>query len=275
MYKRKETEGFNLAFLDIMSCGLGAVILVFMLVKTNVNDKPDGIDSHQELEKLNNDIARLTIIEAQEQQRLENLSGKLDEASKQQSRLKSQLSSLSQDQQQEAQTVQSLQKELEQLKTRIKDIKVDNKADLVETETVNEENYLLGLKVEGQRIAILVDSSASMMHEQLIDIIKTKNGSEREKRTASKWQRTKRIVRWLLARTPANSEVLVIQCDEEAKELGAKKWTKANSNNTVQSILTNLEAVVPNGGTNLQGGLNLLRNYAPSNIYLITDGLPT
>ncbi|MEO1925140.1 MAG: VWA domain-containing protein, partial [Gammaproteobacteria bacterium] len=38
MVQRKKTEGFNLAFLDIMSCGLGAIILVFMLVKHNVND---------------------------------------------------------------------------------------------------------------------------------------------------------------------------------------------------------------------------------------------
>ncbi|RLA22020.1 MAG: VWA domain-containing protein, partial [Gammaproteobacteria bacterium] len=35
MLPRRKTEGFNLAFLDIMSCGLGAIILVFMLVKYN------------------------------------------------------------------------------------------------------------------------------------------------------------------------------------------------------------------------------------------------
>ena len=29
---RKAEDGFNLAFLDVMACGLGAVILIFILV---------------------------------------------------------------------------------------------------------------------------------------------------------------------------------------------------------------------------------------------------
>ena len=32
---RKATDGFNLAFLDVMACGLGAVILIFILVDFN------------------------------------------------------------------------------------------------------------------------------------------------------------------------------------------------------------------------------------------------
>ena len=40
MRRHRKSEGFNLAFLDIMACGLGAVILVFMLVKHNASDLP-------------------------------------------------------------------------------------------------------------------------------------------------------------------------------------------------------------------------------------------
>ena len=53
MIKRRQLEGFNLAFLDIMSCGLGAIILVFMLVKHNVDN------SSVELDNLKNDIQQL------------------------------------------------------------------------------------------------------------------------------------------------------------------------------------------------------------------------
>ena len=35
MRQRRQPEGLNLALLDIMSCGLGAVVLVFMLAKFN------------------------------------------------------------------------------------------------------------------------------------------------------------------------------------------------------------------------------------------------
>jgi len=44
----------------------------------------------------------------------------------------------------------------------------------------------LGLKVEGQKIAILVDNSASMTNEKLIDIIKTKHSSKKDKQQAKK-----------------------------------------------------------------------------------------
>ena len=64
MLARRKSEGFNLAFLDIMSCGLGAVVLVFMLVKHNVDD------SSVEIEKLKNDIARLETTEQQAMQSL-------------------------------------------------------------------------------------------------------------------------------------------------------------------------------------------------------------
>ena len=56
MGQRKKSEGFNLAFIDIMSCGLGAIVLVFMLVKHNVND------SSVELDNLKNDIQNLEVI---------------------------------------------------------------------------------------------------------------------------------------------------------------------------------------------------------------------
>ena len=44
MVKRRASEGFNLAFLDIMACGLGAIVLVFMLVKKNIDNSGDFWD---------------------------------------------------------------------------------------------------------------------------------------------------------------------------------------------------------------------------------------
>ena len=39
----------NLAFLDIMSCGLGAVVLIFLLIKHNVNS--NNIDDNNLMEE--------------------------------------------------------------------------------------------------------------------------------------------------------------------------------------------------------------------------------
>ena len=269
MIKRKQSEGFNLAFLDIMSCGLGAIILVFMLVKHKSED------SSVELENLKNDIQNLQLIKEESMQALKSLEAQVTEdtlekeaAKKKRDDLQSVLANKSAD-------ADKASKEIEKLKTDIKGIKVEKKEDLIETEQISEENYLLGLKVEGKRIALLVDSSASMTHEKLIDIIKVKNSSDSEKQQASKWLRTKRIVAWLLARLPKNSDVVVVAFSEKAKVLGNSGWMKANEPSSLPAILNDLNTIVPQGATNLQLGLQAVKNYNPTNLYLITDGLPT
>ena len=47
---RKATDGFNLAFLDVMACGLGAVILIFILVDFNAFT-PMPTDEKEKLEQ--------------------------------------------------------------------------------------------------------------------------------------------------------------------------------------------------------------------------------
>lgn len=270
MIKRKKIEGFNLAFLDIMSCGLGAIILVFMLVKHNVDD------SSVELDKLKHDVQQLEQKKQQAAQTLKNIKSQLAENTQQENAAKKAL--------QERQSILasaniknvSTAKQLELIKSEIKSTKVLKKDDLIASKQVNEEQYLLGLKVEGRKIAILVDSSASMTNEKLIDIIKTKSGSRQGKQRAKKWIRTKKIVKWLLARLPKESEVITVAFNEKAQLLGGQKgWAKANASATVGSIASSLNTLIPQGATNLQKGLQLVNKYAPSNLYMITDGLPT
>jgi hypothetical protein len=128
--------------------------------------------------------------------------------------------------------------------------------------------------VEGSKIAILLDASASMTNEKLIDIIKTKSGSDQNKINAPKWQRTQRVLSWMLARLPQNSQVLVLAYNETTTQLGGKGWMNASSD-TASAIIREAGGLVPTGATNLQQGLNAVRKFSPSNVYLITDGLPT
>ncbi len=269
MGQRKQSEGFNLAFLDIMSCGLGAVVLVFMLVKHNIND------SSVELKNLENDIQNFEVIKQDSIQFLQKIETQISEESSQAEAIKKKLAKLQSVLTNKNTNIGKISREIESLKSNIVDIEIGKKEDLVETEQVNEENYLLGLKVEGQKIAILLDSSASMTNEKLIDIIKTKNSSKKDKQQADKWVRTKKIVAWLLARLPKNSDIVVVTFNEKAKILGKQGWMKAIDPLGLSSILSDLNKLVPEGGTNLQSGLRMANKYSPSNLYLITDGLPT
>lgn len=268
MLRRKRTEGFNLAFLDIMACGLGAVILVFMLVKQNLESAPAEID------KLREDIAQLEQAQTQAVKTLSEVRANLaEEQSRVQQKsqaLDSQQSTLA-DQQAAS---EAAEKALAELKSNITEIEVPERQDFVESDVVNEENYLLGLKVTGRKIGILVDMSASMTNEKLIDIIQTKSRSAQAKQTAAKWVRTKNVVNWLLARLPKDSEVVVIAFSEQAQALGSAGLQQASSQ-TVSTMTQDLNTLTPEGGTNLQKGLNSINQHSLDSLYVITDGLPT
>jgi len=267
--QRKKTEGFNLAFIDIMSCGLGAVVLIFMLIKHNVND------SSVELENLENDIQTLEVIKQDSIQLLQSIEAQLTEETSQEAVIRQKLAEMQAALTNSSAYVEKIAREIEDLKSDIVGIEIKEKEDLIETEQLSEENYLLGLRVEGQRIAILVDSSASMTNEKLIDIIKTKSSSKKDKQQAKKWIRTKKIVGWLLARLPKYSDIVVVTFSEKARTLGKQGWMKASDPSSLPAILSDLNELIPEGGTNLQAGLQMVNKYTPSNLYLITDGLPT
>lgn len=258
----------SLAFLDIMSCGLGAVILVFMLVKHNVGDAPAEIDN------LKKDISTLEQARDESQQRLDEVRASLKKENVDITKLRAQLATKRADKNDKNTNLASASAALDTLKESITKIKVPKKQDLIETSQVNEEEYLLGLKIEGRKIVILVDVSASMTNEKLLDIITTKSSSDRAKVSAPKWIRTKRVLEWMLARLPKTSNIIVVAFNDNAKQLAGKGWMNVNSAN-IKAILSDANATVPQGPTNLQKGLNAIKKLSATNVYVITDGLPT
>lgn len=210
-YRRKKTEGSSLAFLDIMSCGLGAVILVFMLVKQKIDETPVEIDN------LKQDISQLEQVRDDAETTLGQIREQLSNENARYQALKKQLDDKQSTLASQSQQVQRSESELDELKSSITSIEVpQQQQDLVESPRINEENYLLGLKVEGPKIAILVDTSASMTNEKLIDIIRTKtvpsktsrippNGNALKMLLSGYWHEHRKTVTlwwWLLAKMP-------------------------------------------------------------------------
>lgn len=269
MMTRRRTEGFNLAFLDIMSCGLGAVILVFMLVKYQTHD------SSIELERLEDDIQALQSIKQNLLNTVETIERQISEHSGQKTQNKQKIATLQKMLDSQRAATEKIAETLEKLKSNIQDIYITKPVSVIENQQTNEENYLLGLQIQGEKIAILIDSSASMTDEKLIDIIKTKNSPTQEKQQAEKWNRVRRIVEWLLARLPKDSSVVAVIFNENTQQLGGAGWQKASDSSALSAILDDLSKQIPMGGTNLHIGLKKVYEYAPSNLYLITDGLPT
>ncbi len=254
-----------------MGCGLGAVILIFLIIKHNVDNGSVEADVLvQQLESMQREaqllqnqidsIAQLNSTEellgdelAQRRQSSQTVLGALDERLTNQQALNAQLAESNT----ETQEQQS--------------------ADIVEDTTRGEEQYLVGLKIEGPRIAILVDRSGSMTDDNLIDVFKYKVGTDAERRSAPKWRRAKRTVRWMLNRVPSNSQVTVVGFGDTPQSLGPSDWYQTSQAGAVSDTISALEKLTPNGPTNLQAAFNQLRSLspAPTDVYVITDGLPT
>lgn len=269
MRRRRKSEGFNLAFLDIMACGLGAIVLVFMLVKHNVS-KPTA-----ETDLLAGDIQRLELQREELQEILNQLRYVSQADAEKISELEATLAQLNLLLAQKEQSLVQKKIQLADLKKSISTTPIAEREDLVEDDLGGEEDYLMGLKVEGRRIALLVDSSASMTDDTLLEIIKRKNSSDDNKKRGPKWLRTRKVVRWILARTPKASHLAVIYFNDSAKSMGKGNWMSAGDPATIKALYRELDTIVPGGGTNLQKGLKAVTKYGATDLYVITDGLPT
>ena len=280
MRARRREPGSLIAFLDVMACGLGAAVLLFLIVKhhTEAAIEPDAA------ERTAAQAETLAALRAEAEtlaERIERAQRELAHRTEQEigaERLRAERIAA------DRARLADFEREIEQaearnaaLRRRIESIEPYQAADVVEDVQGGEEDYLLGLKVEGRRIAILIDRSASMTDERLIDIIRRKVRTDAEKRAGPKWRRTVRTARWLLHRLPAGSEVAVVAFNDEATMLHGEGWADGRDRATLQGLFDALDRLVPTGATNLEAGLRALGRLSPgtTDVYVVTDGLPT
>jgi hypothetical protein len=267
--RKREVAGFNLAFLDVMACGLGGVVLILTLVKTSVYSS-SAEESRLQLELEASQQQEISLKQEVDQVAAANklVSEQVEAKALALAQAKSQLS-------QRSDEVIQKKRQKSSLIESIKKTKVAKTEDVILTTEKGEEDYLIGLRVEGRKVGILVDASSSMTDERLIDVIRRKNSGDKNKQAGPKWQRTKRIVQWLLARLPDSSDVSVVAFNGSAIRLGQDRWTDARNGENLNQILRDLNRLVPSGPTNLQQGLEEMKTLSPTNLYLVTDGLPT
>ena len=280
MRARRREPGSLVAFLDVMACGLGAAVLLFLIVKHHTEaavERAAGVRAAAEVETL-------AVLREEAQALAEQMERAQHEIEARRTRAKRGAANGKSANDAARTRLAGIERQIERararnaaLRARVESIEPHRAADVIEDIRGGEEDYLLGLRVEGRRIAVLVDRSASMTDERLIDIIARKVRTDAEKRKGPKWRRTLRTVRWLLHRLPAGSEVAVIAFNDESKTLGGEGWSDGRDRTTLQTLFDALDRLVPTGATNLEAGLQALGRLSPgaTDIYLVTDGLPT
>ena len=275
MRHRRRNQTLGLALLDIMACGLGAVLLLFLIIKHNTGTqaKEVQIDTSNYESTLENLQAQkndyLSEIDLQSKMQEIHLDAK---AQQQKNRISNQ------------NVLENLQLQIDEetkkntsLKQQVAAQEIKQTTDTVENVQRSEEQYLIGMKVEGKKIVILLDSSASMTDDKLIDIISRKVKTSAHKKQGPKWERTVRTAKWLLNRLPDSSEVAIVAYNDKARILNRGRWVKSRDASAIQNLFVEVNGLIPTGPTNLQAGLETITSQlaGATNVYIITDGLPT
>lgn len=294
MAGRRIANVFSLSFLDIMSCGFGAVILIFIIMDHSANRQAEA--AHAELitevreaeEEVQSRVRRLGRLQTRLRELERESAGAEQQAERTQltaESLRARLQLLNERVSREDEDVDALQRRLAQLESEAKQLKAK-----IQTESEGDRarafvgegdrQYLTGLRAGGTHILVLLDASASMLDETLVNILRRRLLPPEARREAPKWQRAVRVVEWIFANLPAESHVQVLLFNKEARLLNEETggaWMKTSEREELDAAIERLRLVVPEAGTNLHDAFAALAGMEPrpDNVFLLTDSLPT
>ncbi len=292
MRNKRLLTPFSLSFLDIMSCGFGSVVLLFLIIKHNVDTHTiipvDTRDQTAEVMLLEEEIlegkqnlakARNTISEIDEQLALaQGMARRIMEKIRETRSLADQLTDTTSTV--ELDRLKLNIKELEEQRQQLQEEVKDTGGNVRRLVGDGNREYLTGLKLGGKRILILLDVSGSMLDDTIVNIIRFRNMRDGLKRNAPKWVQTLRMVEWLVAGFPRDSQYQIYVFNTETRSLLpglTGKWLDISNKPELDSAMGELGKIVPEGGTNLENAFAAIGKLRPrpDNVYLITDGLPT
>lgn len=292
MRARRQLSPFSLSFLDIMSCGFGSAALLFLIIKHNVDvnvpTPVDNRDAASEVTQLEEEIRTGRRNLARTRNDIAAVDEELVVAKGMARRVMEEIQETRSLMERLAQDVSAV--ELDRLKLNIKQLEEQKKRleeEVAKTSDqtlrlVGEGNreYLTGLKLGGKRLLILLDGSASMLDDTIVNVIRFRNMRDERKRNAPKWTQTLKQVEWLLSRFPRNAKYQIRVFNVKTSPVlpgGAGRWLDASDRESLRQVVKALRRIVPEGGTNLEQAFVSIGRMQPrpDNVYLLTDGLPT
>jgi hypothetical protein len=292
---RRKTEVFSMSFLDCITCAFGSVVLVYTLINAQggLRRAAETQGLRAEVDKMEEKVLegyqrlvvlRNSLVETQEETvRTEGLGTRvLTETD----RLRTELADSDKETLSRREAIERLKADLKSLDEgtrRLEGASQDRAATGLRVRGFvgqGDRQYLTGLRVGGSRIVILIDASASMLDDTVVNVLRMRNMSETRKLLSDKWRRALSTVDWLAAQLPAESEFQIYAFNTQAWPLiegSAGKWLKVNDPNSLDDALAKMRKVVPKDGTSLENVFIAMGelNPKPDNVILLTDGLPT
>ena len=282
MAKKRRNIAFSLSFLDIMACGFGAVTLLFLILRHNANEIPIPDERlSSEISLLQQDIQQAEQDQVKALNSLEDIELRLVKTQGLSKRVITEIVEKEKSIQEDPNNIDILRRQVKQLEeetAQIEDIKFGDKV----REFVGDGNrqYLTGLTLGGERVLILIDGSASMLADTMVNIVRRRNMDDVQKQKSAKWQWSLRTLEWLLAQLPPSSRFQVYVFNNQAQAMLAGtegEWLDASDSLALERVMASSDAFVPSEGTSLSKAIDVIAEFdsKPDNLFILTDGLPT
>src|SRR5690554_1093637 len=292
---KKRSNAFSsmsMSFLDVMSCGFGSVVLIFLILDHQMSEQQpqvdpalmnevrllqeDIVDGQDNLVTVRNTLAEVNLEVVEAQGLAERIQTEITDFLEQLANMENTVASEESLEQLRAE-IRTLEEELQRMQA-----SAIEESGLSASAFVDEGNrqYLTGMFLGGNRILVLIDTSASMLDETLVNILRTRNMSDDNKRNAVKWQRAVRTVEWISSQMPVASQYQIFgfNADFTSALPGTEDtWLEVADRDELNRALEGVKSFIPTQGTNLARVFQAAAQMSPppDNIYLITDGLPT
>jgi hypothetical protein len=288
-------EIFSMSFLDCMSCGFGAVILFFMIINSHVNATTENDNSELMAETNRLEIEVLEgrknlALSRNTKQKLEvekeNADSQIAQIIALIQELQAELDKYDQDTLAKIERVEKLQSDIKSLEEEVKRLlaikaEQDESGERIrEFKGDGDRQYLTGLRLGGERTLILVDRSASMLANDVANVIIRRNRPESEQLRSRKWRQVVATVNWLTTQFSEDDQYQIYMFNNAAEPVirGTEGvWLTAGDGQQLSEAIRVLRRTVPKNGTNMHSAFSVAKSLSPrpDNIILLVDGMPT
>ena len=265
---RRSFSVFSLSFLDVMACGLGATILMLMIISAQVRVKADlANDSlraearlvEQEVLDARKNLLRLKDTTAARDNRATGAAAEIERLQKLIAELRVEADKQDNDSLAKKESAEQLRADVQRLEEGMRRL-AEAQPEAGTGEQIRSfvgagnRQYLTGMRMGGQRVLILVDASSSMLGRTYANVVRYRAMPDGRKVQAPKWRQTLAIVDWLTTQIQPGARFQIYTFNEQAGTTVAGSngdWIEARDGNDFDAALAGLRKVVPSKGTSL------------------------
>ena len=286
--RRQSVVAFGLSFLDVLCCGLGAAVLLLLVVKHG--ETVAEVDAAGFLIEHVTEIQELIATRTEQKNELERLA---DETQRQIIALTAEDDARSSISRLQATRLANLLSQVQQQRIALSNARQSLANDAAaqqraaeEAQKIASQQHLTGLMVNSDRVVVLLDSSASMLSSTLVEIIRLRASSPQTQLRADKWVSARGAAKWVIDRLPDGASYQVLTYSDVVHDshgnpiTGAQTatWeTKQDATSAKTHVASLLNDLTPRGATDLRTALAAVAAITPppAQVILITDGYPT